>query len=154
MLALNCSTFRFPFQRHHCPEKSMTSIARAAHTTLLSMTLLLLASAFAARASAQGGPGSSQVILPNPTPRPVDPHDIFRDDPVARAREQQVQALKRTQKHAQVVIDANNILLLAQQIRDHRAINDTSGIADGADLVGAQQIEKLAKRVKDNSKIQ
>ena len=132
----------------------MNSITRTAHTTIVSLTFLLLSCAFASKASAQGGPGSTQVVLPNPTPRPADPHDVFRDDPVARAREQQIQALKRTQMHAQVVLDANNILLLAQQIRDHRVTHDTTANATGSDLVNAQQIEKLAKRVKDNSKIQ
>ncbi len=132
----------------------MNSIARTARTILVSLTLILIASVFEPATSAQGGPEPKSVILPNPTPRPDDPHDIFRDDPVARAREQRIQALKRTQMHAQVVIDANNILLLAQQIRDHRVSNDTSATTTGSDLVGSQQIEKLAKRVKDNSKIQ
>ena len=132
----------------------MNSLARTAHTTISSLALLLLACGLASRASAQGGPGSHQVVLPNPTPRPDDPHDVFRDDPVEQARRQQALALKRTLMHAQVVIDTNNILLLAQQIRDHRVSHDTSPTTPGSDLVGAQQIEKLAKRVKDNSKIQ
>jgi len=131
----------------------MNSITRSARTATISLTFLLLAFALASRATAQGGPGSRTVVLPNPTPRPDDPHDVFRDDPVAKAREQQIQALKRTQMHAQVAIDTNNILLLAQQIRDHRVSKDTSPTTTGNDLVGAQQIEKLAKRVKDNSKI-
>lgn len=132
----------------------MSWIARPARKTIVSLAFLVLACAHASMAHAQGGPGSSTVVLPNPTPRPDDPHTIFRNDPVERAREQQIQALKRTQMHAQVVIDTGNILQLAQQIRDHRATHDTAATTPGSDLVNAQFIEKLAKRVKDNSKIQ
>jgi hypothetical protein len=132
----------------------MTSTARKARATILSLACLWLASPFEPATSAQAGPGSQMVNLPNPTPRPDDPHAIFRDDPVERARQQQVQALKRTQMHAQVALDTNNILLLAQQIRDHHASNSSAAATAGSDLVSTQQIEKLAKRVKDNSKIQ
>lgn len=107
---------------------------------------------FAHPAHAQSGPASQVVILPNPTPRPADPHDTFRDDPVLRAHQQQIIAQKRAKMHAKVVIDAKDILILAQQIRDHRAHNDIT--ATGLDLVGAQQIEKLAKQVKENTKVQ
>ena len=116
---------------------------------------IVAAGAFSSAAHAQGGgPGSQMVVLPNPTPRPADPHDIFRDDPVARARQQQMLAVKRTQMHAQVVIDTNNILMLAQQIRNHHGTTPPSADATGSDIIGTEQIEKLAKRVKDNSKIQ
>jgi hypothetical protein len=119
---------------------------------MVGLALLMGASSLAHTAHAQGGPQSQVVILPNPTPRPADPHDTFRDDPVLRAREQQMIALKRAKMHAKVVSDAKDILVLAQQIRDHRSHQDAT--ATGSDLVGAQQIEKLAKQVKENTKVQ
>ena len=109
---------------------------------------------FTGRALAQGGPESHTVILPNPTPRPSDPHDVFRDDRVLRAHQQQAIALKRAKTHAQMVSDTRDILLLAQQIRDHRVNHDAASTSTGSDLVGAQQIEKLAKQVKENANIQ
>ena len=132
----------------------MSSTARTPRRLYFSLPLFLAVGAFSKAAHAQAGPGSQMVILPNPTPRPADPHDIFRDDPVARARQQQALALKRTQMHAQVVTDTSYIVLLAQQVRDHHATRNTSATIEGSDLVGVEQIEKLAKRVKDNSKIQ
>ena len=132
----------------------MTVIAPAVRRFTVRLTFLLAASAIASAAHAQGGPGSHTVVLPNPTPRPDDPHDLFRDDPVAKARQQQTQALIRTQMHAQVVLDANNILLLAKQIHDRRTSSDPATTTTGSDLVDAQKVEKLAKRVKENSKIQ
>jgi len=107
-----------------------------------------------ARALGQAGPESHTVILPNPTPRPSDPHDVFRDDPVLLARQQQAIALKRAKTHAQMVSDTRDILILAQQIRDHRVNHNATGTATGSDLVGAQQIEKLAKQVKENASVQ
>lgn len=113
---------------------------------------LLLLGAAATRASAQGGPGSQTVILPNPTPRPEDPHSVFRDDPVRKAREQQAAALRRAQAHLQLHKDTRDILVLAQQIRDHRV--NHSEVTPASDLQSAQQIEKLAKRVLESSKVQ
>ena len=121
---------------------------------VISAAFLVGSGLFTARAFAQGGPDSHQVILPNPTPRPADPHDVFRDDSALRAREQQAIALKRAKMHAQMVIDTKDILVLAQQIRDHRINHDAGGTATGSDLVSAQQIEKLAKQVKENANIQ
>ncbi len=124
-------------------------------TSQLALCSGILAAACAlspAAAHAQGGPPTQIVSIPNPTPRPADPHDIFRDDPVARVRQQQLLALKRTQMHSQVVTDTNNILMLAQLIREHQATEASATNAAGSDIIGAEQIEKLAKRVKDNSK--
>jgi len=132
----------------------MPSISRKAHRIIVGAALLIGAECFAPKALAQSGPESHMVILPNPTPRPADPHDVFRDDPALRARQQQAIALKRAKLHAQMVSDTKDILLLAQQIRDHHANQAASGTATGSDLVGAQQIEKLAKQVKENANVQ
>ena len=130
----------------------MASTARTTSQLVLCSGILVAACAFSPAAHAQGGPPTQIVSIPNPTPRPADPHDIFRDDPVARVRQQQQLALKRTQMHSQVVTDTDNILMLAQLIREHQATEASAANAVGSDIIGAQQIEKLAKRVKDNSK--
>ncbi len=127
----------------------MVSAYLVAH---IAMAGLLLLGATVTRASAQGGPGSQTVILPNPTPRPTDPHSVFRDDPLRKAQEQQAAALRRAQAHVQLRNDTRDILVLAQQILDHRVNN--SETASGSDLQSAQQIVKLAKRVLESSKVQ
>ena len=132
----------------------MPSISCTAHRIIVGAALLIGAGCFAPKVLAQGGPGSQVVNVPNPTPRPADPHDVFRDDPALRARQQQAIALKRAKVHAQMVSDTKDILLLAQQIRDHRVNQTAAGTATGSDLVGAQQIEKLAKQVKENANVQ
>lgn len=132
----------------------MPTVSRKAHTIVVGVAVLIGVGWFAPTALAQGGPESQVVILPNPTPRPADPHDVFRDDPALRARQQQAIALKRAKLHAQMVSDTKDILLLAQQIRDHHVNQTAAGTATGSDLVGAQQIEKLAKQVKENANVQ
>ena len=132
----------------------MPALSATARRVIVGTAILVGSGMLTARASAQGGPESKTVILPNPTPRPADPHDVFRDDPVQRARQQQAIAVKRAKMHAQMVNDTKDILVLAQQIRDHRVNHDATGSATGADLVSAQQIEKLAKQVKENANIQ
>lgn len=132
----------------------MPSVSRKTLTLLVGAALLIGVSWLTPAAHAQGGPPSQMVNVPNPTPRPADPHEVFRDDPALRARQQQAIALKRAKLHAQIVSETKDILLLAQQIRDHRVNHDAAGTATGSDLVGAQQIEKLAKQVKENANVQ
>lgn len=132
----------------------MPLLSGTARRVAMSAALLAGSGLFPAQAFAQGGPQSQTVTIPNPTPRPTDPHSVFRDDPVLRARQQQTLALKRSKMHTQMVSDTRDILLLAQQIRDHRVTHDADSTALGSDLVGAQQIEKLAKQVKVNANIQ
>ena len=130
----------------------MASSARTTSRLILCSGIFVAACALPSAVHAQGGPPSQSVNVPNPTPRPLDPHDIFRDDPVARVRQQQLLALKRTQRHTQVVTDTDNILMLAQLIRVHQATAASAENAAGSDIIGTEQIEKLAKRVKENSK--
>ena len=132
----------------------MPQLSGRAQRMRLGLALLAGCSVFTAQALAQSVSGSQVVNVPNPTPRPTDPHTVFRDDPVLRARQQQAIALKRAKVHAQMVSDTKDILLLAQQIREHRMNRDTADTSTGSDLVGAQQIEKLAKQVKENANVQ
>lgn len=130
----------------------MVHVSCTVRTMTVSLLLLIGATASGTRATAQSGPGSQIVIVPNPTPRPEDPHAVFRDDPVRKAREQQAATLKRALARLQLQKDTRDILVLAQQIRDHNV--NHAEVATGSDILSAQQIEKLAKRVVETSKVQ
>lgn len=132
----------------------MRLLSAPVRRVVISAALLVGSGLLVPRAFAQSGPPSQMVNVPNPTPRPADPHEVFRDDPALRARQQQAIAVKRAKLHAQIVSDTKDILELAQQIRDHRVTHDATGTATGSDLVGAQKIEKLAKQVKENANVQ
>ena len=94
-----------------------------------------------------------QIYLPDPTPRPPDLQREYGDDPVSRARQQQIALIKKEQRRQEVVTATDRLILLAGELRDEAAKHET-GSSMRARAVKAEEIEKLAKKVKENSKLQ
>jgi hypothetical protein len=103
-------------------------------------------------ATAQNSQGSQRLVLVDPTPRERDPHAVFADDPVQRRREKLAADLQRTERRKQIAADTDQLLVLAQQLRNSVVNHDTS--VPASDVMTAQKIEKLAKSVKDTMKQQ
>jgi hypothetical protein len=113
---------------------------------------ILLAAPGLAPVYAQTNRTSQQLVLVDPTPRERDPHAVFGDNQTDRANQQDAASLQRAQRRDQVVAETDQLLLLAQQLRDSIA-KSSSGPAV-PDIMTAQKIEKLAKSVKDQMKMQ
>jgi hypothetical protein len=96
---------------------------------------------------------TGKVNLPDPTPRDRDLHELYGDNPVLREQQQRAAALRRTRQRVQIVADANEILLLAQQMREHLVKHDDSAQAP-PDAITARKIEALAKRVREEMQSQ
>lgn len=111
----------------------------------------LLATTGLAPAQAQDN-ASHRLVLVDPTPRERDPHAVFADDPVQRAREKLAADLQRTERRKQIAIDTDQLLLLAEKLRNSVVNHDTS--VPISDVMTAQKIEKLAKGVKDKMQMQ
>ena len=114
---------------------------------------VLFAATSLTAASAQANGTSQRIVLIDPTPRERDPHAIFGNDPADHVRQQQAAALQRAQRRDLVVAETDQLLLLAQQLRDSIVSHSASG-PTVPDVMTAQKIEKLAKSVKDNVKTQ
>lgn len=114
--------------------------------------IALLATAGLTPATAQNSNGSQRLVLVDPTPRERDPHAVFADDPVQRARERLAADLQRTERRKQIALDTDQLLLLAQQLRNSVVNHDTS--VHVPEVMTAQKIEKLAKSVKETMKMQ
>jgi hypothetical protein len=95
---------------------------------------------------------SQQIYLPDPTPRERDLHDVFSDNPVDRARQQQAVSVQKAKQRDQVVAETDQLVLLAQQLRD--SISHSTEGPSVPDVMTAQKIEKLAKSVKEQMKMQ
>lgn len=94
-----------------------------------------------------------QIYLPDPTPRPPDLQREYGDDPVARARQQQIALLKKAQRRQEVLAATDRLILLAAELRNEAAQHE-AGRSMKANAAKAEQIEKLAKTVKEDTKLQ
>lgn len=131
--------------------KSLNPILCPARHILI---LLIMVSICGADAVAQSTkPPPQQLNLPDPTPRPPDLERKYSTDPVEAARQQQQAALKAAQIRQQVVAATDKLVSLTQELeadvekREH-------GTAMTPQVVKVEQIEKLAKTVKDRTKAQ
>ena len=107
--------------------------------------------AVALTANAVHGQSTTQVRIPNPTPRERDLHDIYSDNPAQRAKAAQVVALQKAQLRLQIMTDTNEILGLAHKLGQDRLKADVSL---SEDAITAQKIEALAKRVRESMRSQ
>ena len=89
-----------------------------------------------------------QIYLPDPTPRPPDLQREYGDDPVSRARQQQIALIRKAQRRQGILAATDRLILLAAELRDE------TGSSMSARAVKAEEIEKLAKKVKEDSKLQ
>jgi hypothetical protein len=94
-----------------------------------------------------------QIYLPDPTPRPPDLQRQYGDDPVSRARQQQIVLIRKAQQRQDVITATDRLILLAAELRDETAKHE-AGSSMRARAVKAEEIEKLAKKVKEDSKLQ
>lgn len=94
-----------------------------------------------------------QIYLPDPTPRPPDLQRQYGDDPVARARQQQMALIKKAQRRQEVLAATDRLVLLAAELRDEAAKHE-AGRSMRTNAGKAEQIEKLAKTVKEDTKLQ
>lgn len=114
--------------------------------TRIAATALLLG------ATAAGSAQHSQSIyLPDPTPRPPDLQREYGDDPVARARQREEARLRSNMRLQEVISATNQLTLLAAQLKDEMDRHDKGGPMS-AEMVKTEQIEKLAKKIKETMK--
>ena len=132
----------------------MRSVPSAQCVVRRILTAVLLPLSFAWGACALSEAQVQQVImLPDPTPRPPDLQREYGDDPVARARQQQLALLKKAQLRQEVVVATDRLVLLATELRDGAAKHE-AGTSMRPGAVKAEEIEKLAKKVKEDTKLQ
>jgi len=93
------------------------------------------------------------INLPNPTPRERDLHDVYKDDPAEKVRQQQAAMIRQAQARELVKSATERISLLAQQLKDDMEKHELGGPL-GANAQKAAEIEKLAKTVKSSMKSQ
>ena len=101
----------------------------------------------------QQGPTQQNIQLKDPTPRPPDLEKIYGAGQGDQAKEQQAAALKSAQIHQQIVEAANRLYLLAQQLRDGVASAGRDP-RNSENAAKAAQIEKLARTVREKTKLQ
>ncbi len=95
---------------------------------------------------------STQVIIPNPTPRQPDLEKIYSNDPNEQKKHEalSVQAQLRARE---IWLESNQILLLAQQLQQEMASGKKS-FSTAANAAKVGQIEKLAQNVQQKMKVQ
>ena len=103
--------------------------------------------------SQQQGPTQQTIQLKDPTPRPPDLQKIYGANSADQTKQQEAAALRSAQLRQQAVEAANKLSLLAQQLRDEVS---TAGKDPRSSLNAARaaQIEKLAKTVREKTKVQ
>jgi hypothetical protein len=130
---------------------SLHPILRAIYKILAA---LIVAFTYCGGASAQATkPPQQPLNLPNPTPRPPDLEQKYGTNSAELAHQQQLAALKVAQLRQQLIVTADKLLQLTQELE-----NDVGKRENGAPMtpqaVKAGQIEKLAKTVKEKTKLQ
>jgi hypothetical protein len=101
----------------------------------------------------QQGPTQQNITLKDPTPRPPDLEKEYGTDPADHARQQQAAMLRNAQIREKVVTETNKLFQLAQELRDDVAKSSKDNPA-AVNAAKAAQIEKLAKSVKEQMKMQ
>jgi hypothetical protein len=94
-----------------------------------------------------------QINLPNPTPRDRDLHDVYKDDPTEKIRQQQATLIRQAQARQQAIAATDRLAQLAAQLKDDMEKHELGGPL-GANAQKAAEIEKLAKAVKNSMKSQ
>ena len=116
-----------------------------------SIPLGLAAIAFLIAPHIAGQQPSQHINLPDPTPRPPDLQRQYGDDPAQRAREEQAAKLRKAMMREQVLTETNELSVLAQELKDEVGKRDKEASFTPA-FVKVEEIEKLAKKLKDNLK--
>jgi hypothetical protein len=127
------------------------SLERATFVASAALLLAPLLCPVAMATAQNANPPKPVLNLPDPTPRPRDPHDIFSDDPTGAAQRQQANELHNSKRRAQVIATTDQLVQLAKQLRDDIAKNDPENPMF-LNARNAEKIEKLAKSVREQMK--
>jgi hypothetical protein len=114
---------------------------------------MLLCAFCAAAFSQQQGNATQAIQLKDPTPRPPDLQKIYGNNPADQAKQEEATALKNAQLRQQVVEATNKLYLLAQQLHDDVASTGKDP-RTSLNAAKAAQIEKLAKTVREKTRMQ
>src|SRR5271165_421255 len=120
---------------------------------VLAAGALLCAFCVASVSQTQQGQTQQNIMLKDPTPRPPDLQKQYGGDPADQARQQQAALVRNALIREQVVKTTGKLCLLAEQLRDDVAKGSKDTPA-GINAAKAAQIEKLAKNVKDQMRMQ
>jgi hypothetical protein len=126
---------------------------RSRHTMSHSIprNLVVVALIFSCHGVTPAQSHTQSIYLPDPTPRPPDLHREYGDDPVERAKLAQAAKLQKLIQIQQVVSATNSLSVLAQELKNDVDKHDRGAPMTDA-VVKAEEIEKLAKKVKDTMK--
>jgi hypothetical protein len=89
---------------------------------------------------------SQEVYLPDPTPRPPDPHWLLGDNPQAGTSTQAALENRNAKRRALVEWAANELVTLSQRLEVDVAKSKT-GDSMATETVNAEKIEQLAKNL-------
>lgn len=131
--------------------QSLNPILRLARNLLAALIVVPMYGTGAAAQSTK--PPTPPLNLPDPTPRPPDLEKKYETDSPELARQQQLAALKAAQIRQQVIVATDKLLLLTQELEADVGKHE-NGTAMTPQIVKAEQIEKLAKTVKERTKAQ
>lgn len=123
------------------------------HPSLHAAALILALIGCAGAAAQSTKPAQQPLYLPDPTPRPPDLEKKYETDSAEQARQQQLAALRAVQLRQQIVAATDKLLLLTQQL-EAEVEKRENGTAMTPQVVKVEQIEKLAKTVKEKTKSQ
>src|SRR5215470_603311 len=98
-------------------------------------------------------PAQQPLYLPDPTPRPPDLERQYGGDPAALARQQELAALRSAQLRQQVIVATDKLLTLTQQLKADMEKREAA-VPMVSQAGKVEQIEKLAKTVKEKTKWQ
>jgi hypothetical protein len=131
--------------------QSLNPILRIPRKILAALIVILM---YCAGAAAQASkPPQQPLYLPDPTPRPPDLEKKYETDSSDLARQQQLAALKIAQIRQQVIVATDKLLLLTQELEADVSKHE-NGVSMTPQVVKVEQIEKLAKTVKERTKAQ
>src|SRR5437763_7585292 len=101
------------------------------------------------------GQVNQQIYLPDPTPRPIDLHKKYGDnnDAAERLKQQQLAMQKVAERRQEIESEADKLVVLARELQSQFAERSKDG-PKGMGAAKAQQIEKLAKSVKEKMQSQ
>jgi hypothetical protein len=103
-------------------------------------------------AKGQGNEPPPRVIIPNPTPRELDLEKVYGDD--AQGRKKREALLLQSQLRAREIwLESNQILLLAQQLKQE-ILSDKKSLPMTSNAAKVAKIEKLAQSVQEKMKTQ
>ena len=120
---------------------------------LLAVAAFFFAFALPGLAQQQPGNPTQTIQLKDPTPRPPDLQKIYGNSPADQAKQQEATALKNAQLRQQVVDASAKLSQLAQQLSDEVSAPGRNP-RTSANAARAAQIEKLAKSVREKTKMQ